>query len=141
MTLLQVESHQHRVEGEDHFPGPAAHTSLAAAQDIAGCLGKWESPWKETWLCRSNTAKDLEMNDTIQTQLALDQILIPLPLSICLPATQFPHLQTMTNYLCFIPGLLSNVTLSFRSALRSLSRSCYRNIPSALLIVNKKLKM
>ena len=38
-TLLQMRSHQHRVEGQDHFPQPADHAPLDAAQDTVGFLG------------------------------------------------------------------------------------------------------
>ena len=34
-TVLQVESHESRVEGQNHLPRPAGHTSLDATQD--GC--------------------------------------------------------------------------------------------------------
>jgi len=36
---LQVRSHQSRVEGQNHLPQPAGHTSLDAAQDTIGLLG------------------------------------------------------------------------------------------------------
>ncbi|PKU42438.1 hypothetical protein llap_7238 [Limosa lapponica baueri] len=36
---LQVESHESRVEGKNHFPRPAGHTSFDAAQDIVSLLG------------------------------------------------------------------------------------------------------
>ncbi|KAK4816284.1 hypothetical protein QYF61_014582 [Mycteria americana] len=38
-AVLQVESHQSGVEGQNHFPQPAGHTSLDAAQDTVGLLG------------------------------------------------------------------------------------------------------
>jgi len=36
---LQLGSHRSRVEGQNHLPQPAAHTSLDAAQDTVGLLG------------------------------------------------------------------------------------------------------
>jgi len=36
---LQVGSHQSRIEGQNHLPCPAGHTSLDAAQDMVGSLG------------------------------------------------------------------------------------------------------
>jgi len=36
---LQVRFHQSRVEGQNHLPRPADHTSLDAAQDMVGLLG------------------------------------------------------------------------------------------------------
>jgi len=36
---LQVGSHQSRVEGQNHLPRPAGHTSLDAAQDAVGKNG------------------------------------------------------------------------------------------------------
>ncbi|GAB0186614.1 mitochondrial enolase superfamily member 1 [Grus japonensis] len=38
-TVLQVGSHQNRVEGQDHLPLPAGHASFDAAQDTVGFLG------------------------------------------------------------------------------------------------------
>ncbi|KAK4816292.1 LOW QUALITY PROTEIN: hypothetical protein QYF61_014590 [Mycteria americana] len=38
-AVLQVESHQSGVEGQNHFPQPAGHASLDAAQDTVGLLG------------------------------------------------------------------------------------------------------
>ncbi|PKU46894.1 hypothetical protein llap_2788 [Limosa lapponica baueri] len=38
-TVLQVESHQSGVEGENLFPKPAGHASFDAAQDAVGLLG------------------------------------------------------------------------------------------------------
>ncbi|GAB0205260.1 hypothetical protein GRJ2_002991600 [Grus japonensis] len=38
-TVLQVESHKSRVEGQNHLPRPAGHTSFDAAQDTVGFLG------------------------------------------------------------------------------------------------------
>ncbi|KAK4827196.1 hypothetical protein QYF61_015224 [Mycteria americana] len=38
-TVLQVGSHQSRVEGWNHFPRPAGHASFDAAQDTVGLLG------------------------------------------------------------------------------------------------------
>ena len=38
-TVLQVRSHQHRAEGQDHLPHPASHTSFDAVQDTVGFLG------------------------------------------------------------------------------------------------------
>ena len=37
-TVLQVRSHQHRLEGEDHLPSPVGHVSFDAAQDVVGLL-------------------------------------------------------------------------------------------------------
>uniref|UniRef100_U3ID95 UDP-N-acetylglucosamine pyrophosphorylase 1 like 1 n=1 Tax=Anas platyrhynchos platyrhynchos TaxID=8840 RepID=U3ID95_ANAPP len=38
-TVLQVESHESRVEGENPLPHPAGHASFDAAQDAVGFLG------------------------------------------------------------------------------------------------------
>ncbi|KAK4817891.1 hypothetical protein QYF61_002060 [Mycteria americana] len=38
-AVLQVRSHQSRVEGQNHLPRPAGHTSFDAAQDTVGLLG------------------------------------------------------------------------------------------------------
>ena len=38
-TVLQVSSHQHRAEVEDHHPWPAGHTSFDSARDTLGFLG------------------------------------------------------------------------------------------------------
>ncbi|KAK4829697.1 hypothetical protein QYF61_006072 [Mycteria americana] len=38
-AVLQVGSHQNRVEGQNHLPQPAGHASLDAAQDTVGLLG------------------------------------------------------------------------------------------------------
>ncbi|RMC21736.1 hypothetical protein DUI87_02605 [Hirundo rustica rustica] len=38
-TVLQVGSHEGRVERENPLPRPAGHTSLDAAQDVVGLLG------------------------------------------------------------------------------------------------------
>ncbi|KAK4823365.1 hypothetical protein QYF61_001713 [Mycteria americana] len=38
-AVLQVRSHQSRVEGQNHLPRPAGHTSFDAAQDKVGRLG------------------------------------------------------------------------------------------------------
>ncbi|GAB0196099.1 cAMP-dependent protein kinase inhibitor alpha [Grus japonensis] len=38
-AVLQVGSHQSRVEGQDHLPRPAGHTSFDAAQDTVAFLG------------------------------------------------------------------------------------------------------
>ena len=38
-TVLQVGSHQSEVEGQNHLPRPAGHTSFDAAQDAIGFLG------------------------------------------------------------------------------------------------------
>jgi len=38
-TLLQMRSHQHRAEEQDHLPWPAGHASFNAAQDMVGFLG------------------------------------------------------------------------------------------------------
>ena len=38
-TVLQVRPHQHRVEGQDHLPHSAGHSSLDAAQDRVDFLG------------------------------------------------------------------------------------------------------
>ena len=38
-AILQVGSHKSRVEGENHLPQPAGHTSFHAAQDTVGFLG------------------------------------------------------------------------------------------------------
>ncbi|KAJ7413291.1 hypothetical protein WISP_92138 [Willisornis vidua] len=38
-VALRVESHQSRVEGQNHLPRPAAHTSFDAALDKFGFLG------------------------------------------------------------------------------------------------------
>ncbi|KAK4816170.1 hypothetical protein QYF61_011552 [Mycteria americana] len=38
-TVLQVGSHQSRVEGQNHLPQPAGHASAAAAQGVGGFLG------------------------------------------------------------------------------------------------------
>jgi len=38
-TTLQMKSHQHRVEGQDHLPCPADHTSFETTQDMVGFLG------------------------------------------------------------------------------------------------------
>ena len=38
-TELQVRTHQCRVEGQDHLPQPAGHTSFDASQDTFGFLG------------------------------------------------------------------------------------------------------
>jgi len=38
-AVFQVKSHQHRVEGQDHLPQPAGHSSFDAAQDTVGFLG------------------------------------------------------------------------------------------------------
>ena len=37
-TVLQVGSHESRVEGQNHLPEPAGHTSLDATQDTVGLL-------------------------------------------------------------------------------------------------------
>ena len=37
--MLQVRSHASRVEGQNHLPWPASHTSLDATQAIVGLLG------------------------------------------------------------------------------------------------------
>ncbi|KAM9510117.1 zinc finger protein 131-like isoform 4-T9 [Guaruba guarouba] len=44
-TVLQVRSHESRVEGQDHLPRPAGHAPLDAAQHTVGFLG-----WKRTLL-------------------------------------------------------------------------------------------
>ena len=38
-TVLQVRPHQHEVEGQDHLPHSAGHTSFDAAQDLIDFLG------------------------------------------------------------------------------------------------------
>ncbi|KAK4830572.1 hypothetical protein QYF61_011750 [Mycteria americana] len=38
-AVLQVGSHESRVQGENHFPQPADHASFDAAQDTVGFLG------------------------------------------------------------------------------------------------------
>jgi len=38
-TVLLLRFHQHRAEGQDHFPCSADHTSVDAAQDRVGFLG------------------------------------------------------------------------------------------------------
>ncbi|KAK4806069.1 hypothetical protein QYF61_010278 [Mycteria americana] len=38
-AVLQVGSHQSRVEGQNHLPRPYGHTSFDAAQDMVGLLG------------------------------------------------------------------------------------------------------
>ena len=38
-AVLQVTSHQHRAEGQDHLPQPPGHASFDAAQDMVGLLG------------------------------------------------------------------------------------------------------
>ncbi|KAK4825966.1 hypothetical protein QYF61_003535 [Mycteria americana] len=38
-AVLQVGSHQSRVEGQNHLPRPAGHASFDAAQDMVGLLG------------------------------------------------------------------------------------------------------
>ncbi|KAK4819924.1 hypothetical protein QYF61_015299 [Mycteria americana] len=38
-AVLQVRSHQSRVEGQNHLPRPAGHASSDAAQDVVGLLG------------------------------------------------------------------------------------------------------
>jgi len=38
-AVLQVGSHQSRVEGQNHLPQPAGHASLDVAQDTVGLLG------------------------------------------------------------------------------------------------------
>ena len=38
-AVLQVGSHKSRVDGQNHLPQPAGHTSLDAAQDMVGFLG------------------------------------------------------------------------------------------------------
>ncbi|KAK4815928.1 hypothetical protein QYF61_010185, partial [Mycteria americana] len=38
-AVLQVGSHQSRVEGQNHIPRPAGHNSFEAAQDVVGFLG------------------------------------------------------------------------------------------------------
>ncbi|KAK4833105.1 LOW QUALITY PROTEIN: hypothetical protein QYF61_027771 [Mycteria americana] len=38
-AVLQVRSHQSRVEGQNHLPQPAGHAALDAAQDMVGLLG------------------------------------------------------------------------------------------------------
>ncbi|KAK4830883.1 hypothetical protein QYF61_013812 [Mycteria americana] len=38
-AVLQVGSHQSRVEGQNHLPRPAGHASFDAAQDTVGLLG------------------------------------------------------------------------------------------------------
>jgi len=38
-AVLQVGSHQSRVEGQNHLYQPAGHASFVAAQDTAGLLG------------------------------------------------------------------------------------------------------
>ncbi|KAK4819021.1 hypothetical protein QYF61_024137 [Mycteria americana] len=38
-AVLQVGSHQSRVEGQNHLPQPAGHASFDAAQDMVGLLG------------------------------------------------------------------------------------------------------
>ncbi|KAK4814100.1 hypothetical protein QYF61_008195 [Mycteria americana] len=38
-AVLQVRSHQSRVEGQNHLPRPAGHASFDAAQDTVGLLG------------------------------------------------------------------------------------------------------
>ena len=47
-AVLQMRSHQHRVEGQDHLPYPAGHTAFVAAQDMVGFLG-----------CEGKTVQDL----------------------------------------------------------------------------------
>ena len=37
--VLQIRSHQCRVEGQNHLPQPADHDSFGAAQDTVGFLG------------------------------------------------------------------------------------------------------
>jgi len=36
---LQAGSHQSRAEGQNHFPRPAGHPAVDAAQDTVGLLG------------------------------------------------------------------------------------------------------
>ena len=38
-AVLQVSSHQHRAEGQDHLPRPAGHTSFDSTQYMVGFLG------------------------------------------------------------------------------------------------------
>ena len=38
-TVLQMRSHQHRTEGQDHLHLPAGHAAFNAAQDTVGFLG------------------------------------------------------------------------------------------------------
>jgi len=38
-AVLQVRSHQCRLEGQDHLPQPAGHVSFDAAQDAVSFLG------------------------------------------------------------------------------------------------------
>ena len=38
-AVLQVGSHKSRVEGQNHLPRPAGHTSLDATQDTVDLLG------------------------------------------------------------------------------------------------------
>ncbi|KAJ7414114.1 hypothetical protein WISP_86616 [Willisornis vidua] len=38
-TILKVWPHQCRIQGKDHFPGPAGHTILDTGQDAIGLLG------------------------------------------------------------------------------------------------------
>ena len=38
-AVLQVGSHESRIEGQNHLPQPARHSSLDATQDTVGILG------------------------------------------------------------------------------------------------------
>ena len=38
-AVLQMESHEGRVEGDNQFPLPAGHSTFDAAQDVFGLLG------------------------------------------------------------------------------------------------------
>ncbi|KAK4816506.1 hypothetical protein QYF61_017467 [Mycteria americana] len=38
-TVFEVRPHQCRVQGHDHFPGPAGHTIVHTSQDVIGLLG------------------------------------------------------------------------------------------------------
>ncbi|KAK4823599.1 hypothetical protein QYF61_003799 [Mycteria americana] len=49
-AVLQVGSHQSRVEGQNHLPRPAGHASFDAAQDMVGLLGCERTLLAHVWL-------------------------------------------------------------------------------------------
>ena len=44
-TVLEVQPHQSKVQGDDHLPAPAGNTISDTSQDATGFLATWAHCW------------------------------------------------------------------------------------------------
>ncbi|PKU42021.1 hypothetical protein llap_7679 [Limosa lapponica baueri] len=94
-AVLQMESHQSGVEGENHLPQPAGHASFDTTQDAVGLLG-----------CECTLSTHVEL-------------LIPQQLQILLGRA---FLNPFSPQPVFLPGVALTQVQDLASALLSLSR-------------------